>query len=63
VADLKAREALVLGSFLYQEGKAILKGQGASARLYLRFSGGKVQASTKLPPQAGRLEAYARRLP
>ncbi|WP_022798863.1 hypothetical protein [Thermus islandicus] len=63
VADLKAREALVLGSFLYQEGKATLKGQGASARLYLRFLGGKVQASTKLPPQAARLEAYAKRLP
>jgi hypothetical protein len=62
VADLKGREALVLGSFLYQEGKATLKGQGASARLYLRFVGGKVQASTKLPPQAARLEVYSRQI-
>lgn len=63
VVDLKAREALVLGSFTYQEGKATLRGQGPSARLYLRFAGGKVQASTKLPPEAPRLAAYASRLP
>ncbi|GAB5602437.1 hypothetical protein FJNA_09620 [Thermus sp. FJN-A] len=63
VVDLKAQEALALGSFVYQEAKAILRGQGPQARLYLRFAGGKVQASTKLPPQAGRLEGYARRLP
>ncbi|RTG99321.1 hypothetical protein CSW23_13825 [Thermus scotoductus] len=63
VADLKGREALVLGSFLYQEGKATLKGQGASARLYLRFVGGKVQASTKVPPSASPLAQYAARLP
>jgi hypothetical protein len=63
VADLKAREALVLGRFTYQEGKATLRGQGPSARLYLRFVGGKVQASTKLPQEASRLAAYASRLP
>ena len=63
VADLKAREALVLGRFIYQEGKATLRGQGPSARLYLRFVGGKVQASTKLPQEASRLAAYASRLP
>ena len=61
--DLKAREALALGSFTYQEGKATLRGQGKDARLYLRFAGGKVQATTKLPAQAARLEAYAKRLP
>mgnify|MGYP003449565965 CR=1 FL=1 len=63
VVDLKAREALALGSFTYQEGKATLRGQGKDARLYLRFAGGKVQATTKLPAQAARLEAYAKRLP
>lgn len=52
--DLKAREALALGSFTYQEGKATLRGQGKDARLYLRFAGGKVQATTKLPAQAAR---------
>ena len=57
------REALALGSFTYQEGKATLRGQGKDARLYLRFAGGKVQATTKLPAQAARLEAYAKRLP
>ena len=59
----RAREALALGSFTYQEGKATLRGQGKDARLYLRFAGGKVQATTKLPAQAARLEAYAKRLP
>lgn len=63
VVDLKAREALVLGSFVYQEGKATLRGQGPQARLFLRFQGGKVQATTKLPQGAGRLEGYARLLP
>ena len=63
VVDLKARQALVLGSFLYREGRATLRGQGPSARLHLRFAGGKVQASTKLPPEAPRLAAYANRLP
>lgn len=63
VVDLKAREALALGRFTYREGRATLKGQGASARLFLRFTSGKVQATTKLPEGARRLEAYARRLP
>ncbi len=63
VVDLKAREALVLESFVYQEGKATLRGQGPQARLFLRFQGGKVQATTKLPQGAGRLEGYARLLP
>jgi hypothetical protein len=44
-----------------EAGKATLRGQGPSARLYLRFVGGKVQASTKLPPQAARLEVYSSR--
>ena len=61
--DLRADRALALGSFTYQEGKATLRGQGKDARLYLRFAGGKVQATTKLPAQAARLEAYAKRLP
>lgn len=63
VVDLKAREALALGNFTYQEGKATLRGQGPAARLYLRFSGGKVQATTKLPAEAARLAVYASRLP
>ncbi|WP_234505116.1 MULTISPECIES: hypothetical protein [Thermus] len=63
VVDLKGREALALGSFTYQEGKATLKGQGASARLHLRFQGGKVLASTKVPESAMRLVTYASRLP
>ncbi|APD08398.1 MULTISPECIES: hypothetical protein [Thermus] len=63
VVDLQGREALALGSFTYQEGKATLKGQGASARLHLRFQGGKVVASTKVPQGALPLAAYASRLP
>jgi len=63
VVNLKDREALALGSFTYQEGKATLRGQGPSARLYLRFQGGKVQASTKVPPSASPLAQYASRLP
>ncbi|GLV46950.1 hypothetical protein TJA_01270 [Thermus sp. LT1-2-5] len=63
VVDLKGREALALGSFTYQEGKATLRGQGASARLHLRFQGGKVLASTKVPEGALRLVAFASRLP
>ncbi|WP_234554998.1 hypothetical protein [Thermus caliditerrae] len=63
VVDLKAREALALGSFTYQEGRATLRGQGPSARLYLRFQGGKVQASTRIPDSAARLGQYAGRLP
>ncbi|WP_243094886.1 hypothetical protein [Thermus thalpophilus] len=63
VVDLKGREALALGSFTYQEGKATLRGQGASARLHLRFQSGKVLASTRVPEGALRLVAYASRLP
>ncbi|MFN4073845.1 MAG: hypothetical protein ACK4G4_10610 [Thermus sp.] len=63
VVNLKEREALALGSFTYQEGKATLRGQGPSARLYLRFASGKVQATTKIPPGAGALAQYANRLP
>ncbi len=63
VVNLKSREALALGSFTYQEGKATLRGQGPSARLYLRFVSGKVQATTKVPPGATLLAQYATRLP
>ncbi|MFN4071463.1 MAG: hypothetical protein ACK4HT_07940, partial [Thermus caldifontis] len=63
VVNLKDREALALGSFTYQEGKATLRGQGPSARLYLRFVSGKVQATTKVPPGAALLAQYANRLP
>ncbi|WP_135257485.1 hypothetical protein [Thermus caldilimi] len=63
VVNLKDREALALGSFTYQEGKATLRGQGPSARLYLRFASGKVQASTKVSPNASPLAQYASRLP
>ncbi|WP_243031811.1 hypothetical protein [Thermus altitudinis] len=63
VVNLKDREALALGSFTYQEGKATLRGQGAGARLYLRFVSGKVQATTKVPPGATPLAQYALRLP
>jgi hypothetical protein len=63
VVDLKAREALALGRFTYREGRATLRGQEASARLFLRFASGRVQATTKPPESARRLEAYARRLP
>ncbi|MCS6867323.1 hypothetical protein, partial [Thermus sp.] len=63
VVDWKNRQALALGSFTYQEGRATLKGQGASARLYLRFQGGRVQATTKVPEEASRLARLASRLP
>lgn len=63
VVNLKDQEALALGSFTYQEGKATLRGQGPNARLYLRFASGKVQASTKVPPSASPLAQYAARLP
>lgn len=63
VVNLKDREALALGSFTYQEGKATLRGQGTGARLYLRFVSGKVQATTKVPPSATPLAQYALRLP
>jgi len=63
VVDLKSQEALALGSFTYQESRATLRGQGPSARLYLRFVGGKVQATTKVPENALRLARYAGRLP
>ncbi|WP_019551215.1 hypothetical protein [Thermus scotoductus] len=63
VVNLKGQEALALGSFTYQEGKATLRGQGPNARLYLRFASGKVQASTKVPPSASPLAQYAARLP
>ncbi|KGQ22404.1 hypothetical protein [Thermus filiformis] len=59
VVDLKGREALAVGPFTYKEGKAILRGQGEGARLYLRFQGGKVQASTKVPGSALRLLRYS----
>ncbi|MFC0596450.1 hypothetical protein ACFFFP_09785 [Thermus composti] len=62
VVDLKGRQALALGPFVYKEGKATLRGQGENARLYLRFQGGKVQASTKVPQEALRLARYAARL-
>ncbi|MFN3180220.1 MAG: hypothetical protein ACK41R_08780 [Thermus sp.] len=63
VVNLKDREALAVGSFTYQEGKAVLRGQGTGARLYLRFVSGKVQATTKVPPGAALLAQYANRLP
>lgn len=63
VVDLKSQEALALGGFTYQESRATLRGQGPSARLYLRFVGGKVQATTKVPENALRLARYAGRLP
>ena len=63
VVNLKDREALALGSFTYQEGKATLRGQGAGARLYLRFAFGRIRATTKVPPSAESLAAYASRLP
>ncbi len=63
VVDLRAREGLVLGPFTYREGKATLRGQGPAARLYLRFLGDKVQATTRPPAGAARLEAQARLLP
>ncbi|WP_243028282.1 hypothetical protein [Thermus albus] len=63
VVNLKDREALALGSFTYQEGKATLRGQGEGARLYLRFAFGRVRATTQLPPHAASLAQYASRLP
>ncbi len=63
VIDLKGRQALLLGSFTYQEeGRATLRGQGPKARLHLRFQAGKVQANSRIPPEALRLAPYADRL-
>lgn len=62
VVDLKARQALILGPFTYQEGRATLKGQRPDSRLYLRFQGGQVQATTRIPQEALRLAPYADRL-
>ncbi len=60
--DLKRREALALGRFVYKEEKVTLRGQREEARLYLRFQEGRVQASTKIPEAALRLLRYSGRL-
>lgn len=59
VLNLKTREGLVLGRFVYREGKAVLKGKGSKARLYL-VKREKLYATTKVPEAALALARYAR---
>lgn len=59
VIQLKTREALVLGRFVYREGRTTLKGNTPSARLYL-VKRDKLYATTKVPEAALALARYAR---
>ncbi len=63
VVDTAKNQALVLGSFIYKDGAATLRGQKADSTLLLSFGGGKTRANTKVPSDLlNRLKAYADKL-
>ncbi len=61
VVDLRNREALILGPFAFQEGRSILRGQEPTAKLYLRFRGGRIQTTSQPPQKSERLEVLAKK--
>lgn len=62
IVDTSKNLALVLGTFVYKQGNASLKGQKADSTLLLNFSGGKFLANTKVPADIlNRLKPFADR--
>jgi len=63
VVDSQSRQALVIGSFSFQDGNVRLSGNRADSLLLLTFQGGKTQATSRVPADVlARLRPFADRL-
>lgn len=60
IVDTNKNQALVLGTYKYEQGALKLSANSASGALLISFNSGKVKATTKVPEDVlGRLKVYA----
>lgn len=63
IIDVKAKNALVIGDFVFRQQGSALQGKGAQSRLFLSMAGNTLRGTTRIPPEAAALETWLKRVP